>query len=777
MNTSLQPVLGCGEGVASDLTVFLDHGGTTYEVYLGVALLERVGTDPESMSRKMLVGRLYNAGVPVGELRETFRHDPRTIKKWASALLSADIDQIARAFAGREGRRKTTPELIRYAQQLYRDRHILGRDYRAAIIDKVADVFGLRISTTTASAIFASAREADGVRDQTENVATASLPEPESASRQSGSVKQSPTPLPAQTADPGRGREWIHHAGQVLFAEGMKEIADPLQRQFVGQILQGAVNVEQSKTLCGRSLANFTGPVVNGLREQRDRLDEQACVEQVIRAYGRNAELLCDGPNRGDLFYFDPHTKEYTGQLKVLKGWCGRRHGVVKTINLDSFHTRSGRPCFIRHYSPYYDMRERFFMSLAEFDLLFTADKRGGRTFVIDRGIYSLPTLQSFGPDYVITWEKNYCGGGWDDSRPAILFSRSVPKNSRGDLRTTRFECQQAPWRRDRALRRIVVRATKEDGETVEAAIITSHREMDVQDVVWAIFRRWLQENDFKYLDSHFGINQLTSRDSFSFRDRADQFEDRPVDSPEYRELKKAVNVLETKLGKLLVQLRRAGKQGDELELIRGRLRSRRARLIARFETVLDRLRSGRPAPRGSSTIEQDAADWRRTHRLNGRKLQKNAEKQGHLRDRIRRTEEQIEPLEAHLCEAVRKQSRVQLLTGGNYQMLDTRKKALMDALRVTASNIFRNVQEQFRAICDNFRDDHVLVRMLSRCSGTVQKGVDATTFQLWLPGTLQPHRVRAVETLLEQVEQQTNTEIPAARPVRIELLAGPISL
>ena len=48
MDTSIQPVLGCGEGLGSDLTVFLTDGGTTYEVYLGVALLERVGAKPSS---------------------------------------------------------------------------------------------------------------------------------------------------------------------------------------------------------------------------------------------------------------------------------------------------------------------------------------------------------------------------------------------------------------------------------------------------------------------------------------------------------------------------------------------------------------------------------------------------------------------------------------------------------------------------------------------------------------------------------------------------------
>ena len=186
------------------------------------------------------------------------------------------------------------------------------------------------------------------------------------------SVKQSPTPLPVQSvASQGAPEQFIHHAGQAIFASQMKGFSDPLQRQFIGQILQGAVNVEQSKTICGRSLAHFTGPVINGLKDQRDGLDRQAGIEAVFGVYERNRELLIDGPNRGDLFYFDPHTKEYTGQLKVLKGWCGRRHGPAKVMNLDSFHTRSGRPCFVQHYSAYYDMRERFFMSRDLFDRLF----------------------------------------------------------------------------------------------------------------------------------------------------------------------------------------------------------------------------------------------------------------------------------------------------------------------------------------------------------------------------------------------------------------------
>jgi hypothetical protein len=79
---------------------------------------------------------------------------------------------------------------------------------------------------------------------------------------------------------------------------------------------------------------------------------------------------------------------------------------VNLSYNLDKFHSRSGRPCFVMHYSPYYDLRERFFMSLSRFDELFDEDRRRGRTFVSDRAIYSLATLRNFGDDHFITWER-----------------------------------------------------------------------------------------------------------------------------------------------------------------------------------------------------------------------------------------------------------------------------------------------------------------------------------------------------------------------------------
>ncbi len=96
MSTTLQPVLACDESVATDISVFLSQSESTYDVYIGVALLERVPTDPNELFHKLLVARLKNAGVSYRDLMQSFGHDYRTIKNWAEALLSGDIGEMGK---------------------------------------------------------------------------------------------------------------------------------------------------------------------------------------------------------------------------------------------------------------------------------------------------------------------------------------------------------------------------------------------------------------------------------------------------------------------------------------------------------------------------------------------------------------------------------------------------------------------------------------------------------------------------------------------------------
>ena len=51
------------------------------------------------------------------------------------------------------------------------------------------------------------------------------------------------------------------------------------------------------------------------------------------------------------------------------------------------------------------------------------------------------------------------------------------------------------------------------------------------------MFCRWVQENDFKYLDKHFGINQITSYGVLDYEELREQVEDRQVRSAQINAL------------------------------------------------------------------------------------------------------------------------------------------------------------------------------------------------------------------------------------------------
>jgi hypothetical protein len=66
-------------------------------------------------------------------------------------------------------------------------------------------------------------------------------------------------------------------------------------------------------------------------------------------------------------FYFDPHTKHYTGMQNVLKGWCASLRWADKVLHSDFFHTAAGQPVYLECADNYQDMRERFAALLPRF--------------------------------------------------------------------------------------------------------------------------------------------------------------------------------------------------------------------------------------------------------------------------------------------------------------------------------------------------------------------------------------------------------------------------
>lgn len=74
-------------------------------------------------------------------------------------------------------------------------------------------------------------------------------------------------------------------------------------------------------------------------------------------------------------FYYDPHSKHYTGVKKILKGWCARLGFAEKVLHMDFIHTVSGAPVYLVHDDNFHDLRERFFDVVNAFRAQFSFDR------------------------------------------------------------------------------------------------------------------------------------------------------------------------------------------------------------------------------------------------------------------------------------------------------------------------------------------------------------------------------------------------------------------
>jgi len=156
---------------------------------------------------------------------------------------------------------------------------------------------------------------------------------------------------------------WCEHAGVLLFADALRTVADavtppqPWLRQALGSVLAGALNVEPTKHLNAADLAALLGPQVQGLGAQRRQLKALAAGPTAAALLRWNAHRL-DAAAQSD-FYFDPHTKHYTGMAAVLKGWCATLRWADKALHSDFLHSATGQPLYFECTDNYADLRVR----------------------------------------------------------------------------------------------------------------------------------------------------------------------------------------------------------------------------------------------------------------------------------------------------------------------------------------------------------------------------------------------------------------------------------
>ncbi|MDP6736578.1 MAG: hypothetical protein QF732_08780 [Nitrospinaceae bacterium] len=842
MISTLQPLLAPVKGTP-DLLVYINpQNPGELLVFLGMALLERVAHARDDFAFKMLLARLYNAGMNVASLVLCFGVAHTTLRRWGLSLLSGDMDQINRTFSGQGAERKITPEIDFYVRDRFRELHGSCRAYNKKIREEVKKYFKIEVSAERLRWIFVEEREkaeemqeaqmAQAVESESQEVE--GKVECEDRTEEEQSVERANS---WDTEKDGNDREeleennyppdselgadnavdrpiendsavsspnyslckgemfygtksiskWprlVHHAGIVLFSPWMDLVIGDMSKdrhiigQWFTQILLGAVNHEQSKRLSFSSLEFLIGPSVSSLNHQRRLLKEICGRQPTLELLERNSRLV--DLSAQNIFYYDPHTKEYTGFLKILKGWCGAKGRVSKVINLDFIHTLNGSPCFVQHYDCFYDLRERFFLCTAAFRRIMP-DKQRSLTWVVDRGIYSLAVLRRIVGmgDNIITWEKGYSRDGWGPDARSETFVCFRARNNSTDLRTYEFCYQESRWVRDTRFRRLVVRARNPNGNEIEVAILASDQAQEAQKIIEVIFSRWIQENDFSYLIEHFGIDELTTRGYQSYSSVAEELNDRQIRSREYRELVKNKQKLEAAISRLLLKqkkheskIKKKRREGEsKLKSVQQECEDLESRLerYSRWETEKAHQKSYKQ-------LKAKSKKCKKMLETLGKKLGKEEETGGQKRQEmeteINTKTLELEKVEQCMMETVAEESRLQALIDEQYIRLEMRGKAFMDVIRLSCRNIFYCLMDVFRPLYENYRDDHVVLRELTRSIGIVEKREGMIRIQLMPAIEFQPKVKEVVVEFLEIMSIRINEYFSDKwLPIQIQLL------
>ena len=114
--------------------------------------------------------------------------------------------------------------------------------------------------------------------------------------------------------------------------------------------------------------------------------------------------------------------------------------------------------------------------------------------------------------------------------------------------------------------------------------------------------------------------------------------------------------------------------------------------------------------------------------------------------------------------------SKIDELIELGYNKLDTSTKDFMDAIKMLARNMFYLSFQPFKERYDNYRDDHVLFRHLTRSPGTISTTANGIKVKISPQMEYQPK----IKKIISQVFNEINLmkpEIPDGSNRKINLV------
>jgi len=747
--TALQEIIGVSKRNPS-FTIFRHcDSPKKIHVYYGAQLFEILDEDKKHPGFKIFIAKMYNSGIKPKALTTHFKIPYSTMRRWGMIIQNGDAEEIVRMLAGSNGPRKLTPEVLRFVETRFHDIYPTNRkNYSQAIRQEIEEIFDVTLSGEALRPFFKKWKHDGRVNEP--DLVNSGIEEKDIDLGCNDENLQANQGIPESNRksvvelDENQSQDepvFLHHLGVLIFSQFLNQVETRLgefgsfAKQWLAAIMLGAVNIEQSKTLNLKALSQLLGQVVVNRYQQRKVLRKFALSGEVDKLLQLNAELT--QLDQCSTFYYDPHTKHYTGSQKVLKGWCAGIRFVGKVLNMDFIHTSEGQPVYFEHGDMFHDLRERFVGVAERFrDLFHFGDK--SLTFILDRGIYGLETFNKITEmkhTFFVTWEKGYKAA--KETVPSFPehFCLFAARNHSLDMKMYRFSYREEVWPRNHHIRRIIVQATNPRNNTIEISILSNNEEMSAKEMIELMFSRWLQGNDFKYLDKHFGINQITSYQSISYKDLIGVVEDKQIKSGDRKAFEVQRRQINAKLKSVLLcehqTIQRLRNYKQELTLAENQIekldkqpQTAPAKDLKKLRTILNQ-----QCARANKQLEKQAIKKRdHTVRLSELDLQ------------IQGTEKEM--------------SRLHDLIDKEFCRLDTTNKTAFDAIKILARNMFYQLLQPFKLKYNNFRDDHVYFRNLTLSHGFMREGLSHVDIYLFPTAHLPPKLVKALKYMMVEVQK-----------------------
>lgn len=752
----LQSILGTDKR-NPNITLYQEKSKGHLQIYYGAQLLETIPSNRDHINYRAAVGRLYNAGLNRKKLCEVFKVDRKTMQKWGKALHLDDVEEAVKILSGRRNQ-KITIEIRSFAEVRYsliypRNKYSYSRE----ILNDIYEVYGVHISAESLRQIISTykkrlASESDE-RDSSLSSDSSKDEDSDESEEDEEPIELGSCDIAIASNDKDIGvdnhnttpsstnclKQYLHHAGILIFSPWLHKINELIEnkgyilRQWLAVIFLEAVNIEQSKYLDFDSLSILLGktsylPVFQ--RNELDHLSNESLCSDILRL---NGDLV--GINSCRDFYYDPHTKHYTGMKKILKGWCSSIRWAEKALHSDFIHTTQGEPVYINYFDNYDDLRERYCRVIASFRKTFSILPSNCITIIVDRGIYSHDVIRNVTNDPtldLITWEKGFKGKNeWDESKKDGAFDIVRYRNNSQDRRFYNFSYREESWSNVAGVRRLIVCAKNPKKNVITVSILCTDPTRNAQEIIRLIFSRWLQENDFKYLEKHFGINQITSYASTNYKELEENIKDKICVDGKYRALVQEKTKTEKKLKDYLHKQHRSknniSKSQKELQLVNDQIEKLPGNSVELAQWKIKR-----------RTLKAKIGLWNN----------KDFKIQIDIYDTM------LNEIYSKINKTTKNTSKLQTLIDDEYQRLDIRKKNLMDCIKIYARNIFYYRLQPFKKQYNNYRDDHQYFRNLTHSGGVMIENEECVVVYLNPTAHLQPKTRTIIENNLNYISE-----------------------